>query len=108
MPSLPDVVQEIDEDIATPRGSIKYPYLFLNKVADVLGLIVPLLAPGDVPIVLEANGALREVGTVDKSALEMYKLLRVCPFDFVVSPQMRYSIKTAEQLLEVPLDVWMH
>ena len=106
MQELPDVLQEIDEDISTPRSVLNYPYIYLSEAKEVLGLIIPLLQPGELQLILTMNGSTREVGTVEKSVLELHKLVRVCRFDYVVSPELRYKITSALDLLELPEHIW--
>ena len=77
------------------------------EVKEVLGLIVPLLRPGELQIIITMNEASREIGTVEKSVIELDKLARICRFEYVVSPEQRYSINKTVDLLEMPNSVWM-
>ena len=99
-------IEEINEDISTPRSVLNYPYIYLNEVKDELGLIVPLLLPGPLQIVLTMNNTTREIGTVEKSVIELNKLLRICKFDVVVDKHMRYKISSLADIFELPSNVW--
>lgn len=103
---LPNVVlEELNEDIATPHSSLRYPYVYLSEVKEVLGLIVPLLQPGELQIVVYSNNENREIGSVRKSILELNKLLRVCKFEIRTETEV-YKISKVTDLFEIPEAIW--
>ena len=81
--------------------TITYPYIFLPKYGEELAIIVTCLRHGNIPICLRNNGVLMEISSVDLSALELQKLLRVYKYQIVLSETDKRSIETITDIMEV-------
>lgn len=96
------IIHEIDEDIATPHTKRRYPFIRLLDANDALALIVPSLPPGELPIVMTYKGSTRQLGTVEKSALALCKLLPITRIEYVRASDDSTLLTTNMDMLEMP------
>lgn len=91
----------LDRTFTHQRRQITYPYIYIPNYQEEIALMVTCVAQGDLPIVLQDSGVLKQVGTCAVSALELSKLLRVYTYEIVLSESERHSVRTISDLMEV-------
>lgn len=94
------LIQELDENFATPRTARKYPYLEILTVSDVLPVILPLLRKGDLPLHATFEGVERKLGEVLPSAIEMKYLLTASELVYHKSESEGIPIKKVADVFE--------
>lgn len=98
------LVSQIDEHIANDKISKTYPYVLVKGSGDPLMVTMDSIKPGDIPVLIEYRGTTYNIGTIEKSALEIAKLLSVYKLAIYVSEKEIYDINTTKDLLEA--GVW--
>jgi len=98
---IPETLSSIDENIATPRTKLTYPYIRILDASDTLALIIPALEKGELPIIMTYKGVTRQLGTVTKSALELRKLLPITRLEYVHRPNDATLIQNNVDMLEM-------
>ena len=96
-----EITTRLDETFSTPKLDKPYPHLFINpKNTDPLPVLIGVLGTGDLPILFPAKGKTYIIGHVDKSPLNLNKLLRVYPFDLNISESKQVHVTNTIELME--------
>ena len=101
MIDLPKTIESIDEDYATPRSTLTYPYLRILTATDALALIVTSLPDGDLPLVMSYKGETRIMKHISKSALVIEKLTRLVDLEYVKSKDESVPLHNGTDILEL-------
>ena len=100
------IITELNSTFTNPEVLITYPYITLQpNNNDSLPVVLELMEEGDIPILFERDGVTYELRRVDKSPLNLCKLLRIYPFS-IVFENKRVEVTTTQELMEVYK--WMH
>lgn len=99
--SIPETVKSINEDYATPRSNLSYPYLRILDISDALALIVPSLPAGKLQLVMTYKGVTRVVGQISSSALCIAKLIKLSRLEFVRDKNDVTLLTTGKDILEL-------
>jgi hypothetical protein len=91
----------LDKSFIHEKKKLSYPYIYIPKFGEEIALMVTCLEPGPLPLVLNDEGVLKQVGTCSLSALELAKLLRVYKVEVVLSPTEKKVITGILEMLEV-------
>ena len=101
MIDFPETISSLDENTATPRVSLTYPYIRIVDPTDALALIIPSLPKGDLPLVMTYKGVTRVVGKITKSAIEINKLTKLSRLEFVKSPNTATPLNCGMDILDL-------
>lgn len=94
-------IPSLSRELTNDKISMPYPHIFVMDTTDALPLIVPRLPKGDLPVVCEFNNTLRQIGSIQKSALQISKLMRVSRIQFVKAKGDSVLLKNPIDALEV-------
>jgi hypothetical protein len=99
-------VDKID-DFMRNKVEMTYPAIIVDGVGEELALVVSCLTEGDIPIIVKHKGKTIMLDKrIDKSALNVSKLLKVYPFVLSLSESNSIEITNVEQYMEAFL--WTH
>lgn len=91
----------LNENIASEQISMPYPHLMMSGVDNALALVLPAIPTGDLPVLCEHKGVIRQVGSIRKSAVEVNKLRRIGTVCFVKSKGSSVPIECVDDIMEV-------
>lgn len=94
-------IQSLNENLTNEQISMPYPHVRLLEPSDAVALVLPELPTGDLPILCEINGVIRQLATIRKSAPLLVSLSKVSAIEYVKSKTSICSIKTAVDAMEV-------
>lgn len=91
-------------DISKVRSQttkIPYPHIMLVHIDIYIPPIIHAMEEGPLPIIGTLKGVTKILSSTSTSAININKLLRVSPFDLVISPSEKYRINTVLEYIEV-------
>lgn len=96
-------IQSLNENIANDSISMPYPHLMMSDVDSALALVLPDIPTGDLPVLCEHKGIIRQVGSIRRSAIEINKLHRIGTVSYVADKGITVPIHCIEDIMEVLL-----
>ena len=94
-------IQSLNPNITNDRISMPYPHLKLLDPSDAIALILPSLKDGELPVICEYNGTVRQLAKVKKSALVLNTLLKVSGLVYAKDVNTNLKITSTSEIMEV-------
>ena len=95
------LITKLDNNFSNYSTDITYPHILLGVInSQPLPVVIEYLEDGDVPLYYTQDGVTYELKRVDKSPLNLLKLLKVYPFTWVAAENTEFEITDTITLLE--------
>lgn len=91
----------LNQNLTNERVSMPYPHIMLLQLTDAVPLLLPELPKGDVPVLCDVKGTIRQIGAIKKSALVFNDLRKISELDYVLSESESRHIANARDAVEV-------
>ena len=96
-----ELITKLDDSFSNYQTAMTYPHILLKGInSQPLPVVVEYLEEGDTPLYYEQDGEMYELKRVDKSPLNLLKLLKVYAFQLVVGDDKSFDITDTVTLLE--------
>lgn len=96
-----EILTTLDDTFSHQRVDREYPYIYINpKNTEPLPVVMSLLAVGDLPVLFTLKESTYEIGRIDKSPLNLQKLLRVYAFELHINETTQMVISSTSELME--------
>lgn len=86
---------------ANPRIGTPYPHLMADGLTDALTVVIDVLKKGDLPLLVDYQGTTYHVADIDRSPLNISKLLRLTQLTLYRSETDSVLIRNNIDLMEV-------
>lgn len=94
-------IQSLNGDITNERIDMPYPHVKLLDPSDAIALVLPSLPEGDLPVLCEVNGSVRQLRSVRKSAKILAILIKISRLTYVQSKGIESELMNNTDILEV-------
>lgn len=96
-----ELITKLDDGFSNYQTALEFPHILLKEInTQPLPVVVDYLEEGDTPLYYEQEGELYELKRVDKSPLNLLKLLKVYNFQYHARGDKCFLIKDTTTLLE--------
>lgn len=91
----------LSRELTNERISMPYPHVKALVVSEALALVVTSLPKGDLPVLCEHKGTLRQVASIKYSAPCINQLRKVSPLLFVKDANVSQELNSVIDVMEV-------
>ncbi len=96
------IVNKFDPDIIRNRNTTKpYPNIIINDLNRCIPIVVSCLIEGDIPLLGTLNGTTKIIKKIDRSALNIEKLLRISSITVYLTEKEYYNVSNVKEYMEV-------
>lgn len=86
---------------ANPRITMPYPHIYFDNLTEAAAVVIGVLDKGDLPVLSRHDGRVFKVASIDRSPLNVRKLLMITSITLYRSEHDSTVIVTNEDFLEV-------
>lgn len=94
-------IQSLNENITNERSSMPYPNVRVLEPSDALALVLPALPKGDLAVICEINGIVRQLCSVKKSARVINTIRKLSKIIYSRAKDDERKIESIDDIMEV-------